>query len=103
MTSGKKRAAQLNREIAEVLGRGRGMATRGPLASAVPEGSPETQQGVLRDLNQRYNLAFDEPWRMLAYLRRAADQLATAGRRDSDLFRRLVSDHGRLRRAIEVF
>ena len=99
-SKGKKSVAQINREIDEVLRRRRTVEARGSRLLPVTKAAPETQRDVLRDLNRRYNRAFEEPWQMLTALRRAADQLGIAGQRDSDLFRRVVSDYGRLRRAV---
>lgn len=100
-SKGKKSAAQINREIDEVLRRRRVMETRGSRVLPVVKRTVETQRDVLRDLNRKYKRTFKEPWQMLAALRRAADQLQIAGQRDSDLFRRVISDHGRLRQAAE--
>jgi DNA repair ATPase RecN len=95
-SKGKKSVAQINREIDEVLRRRRAVRVLPGVKRP-----PETQRDVLRDLNRKYKRTFEEPWQMLAALRRAADQLQIAGQRDSDLFQRVVSDHDRLRRAAE--
>lgn len=102
MTSkGKKSVEQIKREIAEVL-YGRQVERGETRASPVTEGSsPETKRDVLRDLNRRYKRSFGEPWRMLAYLRLEADQLARRGHRESDHFRGVVADYDRLRRAVD--
>lgn len=68
-----------------------------PTASGAEESGAKRE--VLRDLNQKYGTDVAEPWQMLALLRRGAEQLAAAGRRSSERFQILVSDHDRLRRA----
>jgi len=99
----KNNTARIKREIDEALRSRRKGKIYGSRIQAVSEAAPETQRDVLRDLNRKYNLAFEEPWRMLAYLRRLADQLGMMGQRDSDRFLRVISDHGRLRRAPDAF
>jgi hypothetical protein len=84
------------------LARMRALAS-GPVAAdgarAVPgtQGDVETQGEVLRVLNRKYGLDVAEPWRMLAYLRRVIDQMASVGQRGSARFRMLSLDHDRLR------
>lgn len=71
-----------------------------PSSASASASGAKSRREVLASLNAKYGTHVAESWRMLAYLRGAADRLA-ASRSGGGRLDELLSDHARLRRAPE--